>query len=659
MSYQVNDTLRNVYDEVENAIRITGGAAGGGSSDTKEATQLLVKAAVESIDGKVATVTAQNSQTLLLADLPILKNAGYAPGYDGTNVIGNSNFYSDPSGNLITRATCLTDEGTFRANFANSSISIPIGTMTFTNGSSDATGTFTDVTDIHMGDYVKLDADAENDWIQVSDVSGNSVVTLDGLYTGTGGTGAASRTLMKPTTANGGTVSVASGMLTLASGVTNNAIAKIKRFVDYSPLVSRGRMSISQRIANQTTVFGMEEDTAIPRWFARFTFDGAVNTVVKCETGRNPTGAPSASEIQLTTVTLPPLVTSALSNDYRIELLTEKVNFYINSILVAQHDKTIPSQHDDMTSVVYITNTAAVSNTNVLVDYVTGKNHNKIEIGVMSDTEQIVANQAPAQVYAYNQVGVININTDLLVIDCSQLRSLSIHCTSIGATGVVTGQWSNDPGFAAPITATLVTEAGVAGTTFNAAGLRTTPIRARYFRLRLTTATTAGTTTINVAGFQTDITAIVTTQPISGTITANIGTGSIAAGTNAIGDVGSQYRASATGASSFVAVMSTATPVATICKAGAGRLLGLILQNSSAAVRSVKFWNTAQGSVTLGTTAAIFEIDIPAGGFLNFKLEGGIGFATAITYAVTGAKGLTDNTGSLGVNDVTGILAFA
>ena len=126
-----------------------------------------------------------------------------------------------------------------------------------------------------------------------------------------------------------------------------------------------------------------------------------------------------------------------------------------------------------------------------------------------------------------------------------------------------------------------------------------------------------------------------------------------------IGDVGIEYRANATGAASTVAVMSPATPAATVCKAGAGRLVGGFLQNSSAAIRSVKFWNTAQGSVTLGTTAAIFEIDIPAGGYISFTNTGGLGFTTAITYAVTGAKGLTDNTGSLAANDVSGFLAFA
>lgn len=133
----------------------------------------------------------------------------------------------------------------------------------------------------------------------------------------------------------------------------------------------------------------------------------------------------------------------------------------------------------------------------------------------------------------------------------------------------------------------------------------------------------------------------------------------LSASANLVGDVGQEYRANATGAASNAPVMSPATPAATVCKAAAGRLLGVMLQNSAAAIRSVKFWNTAQGSVTLGTTAALFEIDIPAGGAAFMAFEGGIGFATAITYAITGAKGLTDNTGSLGANDVSGVLIYA
>lgn len=136
-------------------------------------------------------------------------------------------------------------------------------------------------------------------------------------------------------------------------------------------------------------------------------------------------------------------------------------------------------------------------------------------------------------------------------------------------------------------------------------------------------------------------------------------TPTLAAGTNLAGDVGQQYRASATGAASISPVMSPATPAATSVKASGGRILAIYLQNSAAALRSLKLFNVLVGSVTLGTTAAAYEIDIPAGGNVTLKLEGGWGHATAIVYAITGAKGLTDNTGALGANDVTGVILYA
>lgn len=131
----------------------------------------------------------------------------------------------------------------------------------------------------------------------------------------------------------------------------------------------------------------------------------------------------------------------------------------------------------------------------------------------------------------------------------------------------------------------------------------------------------------------------------------------LGAGTAAIGDVGVQYRASATGAATASAVMSPATPAAASLKAAAGRVLGLYLQNSAAAIRSLKLFNAT--TVTLGTTAAAFEIDIPAGGAVNLSFAGGLAFGTGIQWAVTGAKGLTDNTGSLAANDVSGFIAWA
>jgi hypothetical protein len=445
--------------------------------------------------------------------------ADYWPGYSGTALSGPQDLHVDEGGALITRGAVTTDEGTFRVNFANTSLAVSLGAVTVSGDVVTGTGFLTSAA--HYRDYFKLAADADTAYVQIDTIDSDTQMTLVSNYVG-GSSGTGQRSLVFPLIGSGGSLAVASGALTITSGATNSAITGIKRFTDYAPLVFRAAVSASQRIANQEIHIGLEEDAAITRWFARFLMDGTTNTTIKCETGRNPTGTPSASETQTTTLTLPNGLTTATSLEYRIELLTESVRFYISNVLVAQHTRVIPSQHDEMTSHVEVRNGTGATTTNVVVDYMTGKNHNKIEIGVMSDAEQIVAAAVPLQAFSYSVAGVIAINTDLIVLDCLQLRSLFIQCTSMGTTGVVTVQWANDAAFTAPITATLLSEAGATSTTFNAAVLRVTNVLARYCRLRLTTATTAGTTTINVWGNQVPYVPVITTQPVSGTVTAGV-----------------------------------------------------------------------------------------------------------------------------------------
>jgi hypothetical protein len=106
---------------------------------------------------------------------------------------------------------------------------------------------------------------------------------------------------------------------------------------------------------------------------------------------------------------------------------------------------------------------------------------------------------APALLTSYTQAGVIAINTVLATLDCSQYRSVSIQCVAMGTSGVVTPEWSNDnTNWQA---ATILTQAGATATTFNAAGLWVVPVQARYLRLRLSVATTAGTTTLSIHQF--------------------------------------------------------------------------------------------------------------------------------------------------------------
>jgi hypothetical protein len=423
----------------------------------------------------------------------------------------------DDFGSLQTRGAVLTDEGTFRANFANTSLFVGIGSVTVSGNTVTGSGFLT--SEAHINDYFKIAADADTFCQQIDSIDSDTQMTLKAAYTGAA-SGTGNRSLVFPFTGSGGSLAVASGALTMTGGTTVSAITGIKRYTDYGPLVYRARVTVSQRIANQEIHIGLEEDAATTRWFARFLLDGTVNTTAKCETGRNPTGTPSAAETQTTTVALPNGATTATARDYRVELLTESVRFYIDGVLVAEHSNTIPHQHDEMTSHVEIRNggTAPASSTTVTVDYLTGKNHNKLEIGVMSDAERIVAAQPPLIPFTYSVAGVIAINTDLLVIDCSQFRSLFIQCNSMGTTGVVTVQWSNEPTFAQPITATLFSESGATSTTFNAAVLRVVNVMARYCRLRLTTATTGGTTTLNCWGAQSPYIPAVTTQQVGGTV---------------------------------------------------------------------------------------------------------------------------------------------
>jgi hypothetical protein len=564
------------------------------------------------------------------APLPVTtlhQPSGYAPGYSGAESATPDRARIDPDGGLITRATVLTDEGTFRANFANTSLAVSIGAVTVSGAVVTCTGLL--ASDVHIGDFFKISADAATAWLQVASIDNDTQLTLVAAYVGSA-SGTGERAIMRPVIGSGGSLTVASGQLTIGSGTTIDSVSGVKRRADFAPLVYRSRVSVSQRIANQAIYIGLEEDAATPRFFAWFTLDGATNTVVKCETGRNPTGSPSASERELTTITLPHGATTATMRDYRVEFLTESVRFFVDGILVASHSRVVPQQHDVMVAIVGVVNggTAPASSTNVLVDYVTSKNHNKLEIGVFSDAEQIVAVQPSMQAFAYGpQAGVIAINTDLLVIDCAQLRSLSIHTVSLGTTGVITAAWSNDG--TNWFTATLLTEAGAVGTCTTGT-LRWANVLARYFRLRLTTATTAGTTTLAVFGTQFANPPIVATQPV----TANL------------------VPVATQGASTTHHLVAAAGTNATNVKSAAGVINSIVLSNASAAARYFKLCNTA-AAPTPGTTTPVMTVLVPAGQTVSVDCGPfGLRCATGISYHLTTGIPIAD-TGALTASDMS------
>lgn len=582
----------------------------------------------------------------------------FQPGYDlAGGIAAEGPLLRDPDGNLVTRSQVLTDEGSYRVNFANSSLSVSIGTATFTAGSSAVTGTGFLASDVRTGDYVKLNADAESAWIQVDSLNSDTSITLVSAYTGTGGTGASSRAIIKPATGSGGSIAVASGVCTITSGTTNNAITEIERDVDWLPLVKQCGVTLSQRIANQSTFIGFYDETApaAPKWFAWFVFDGTTNTTAKVQSARNPTTAPAAAEIEETSFTLPNGATTATAQRYRVEILGDRVYFYVNSILVATHFKSMPGPGDLLTSTIRVANgTGAASTTTVTVDYDSCQNHNKLQIGLMSDAEQVVAVAAPLQPANYNVAGVIAINTDILLISCSQLRSICLQATSIGTTGRLDFFLTNDLSVVGTAQPAYPIGGGAGVTTTTAAGMWMIPTNgAAFLRVRMGVATTAGTTTVFAQGSQAPVAIPApTTQPVS--LATN--TPALAAGTNLAGDFGIQYRANATGAATTSKFASAASVNNALILTGARRLLGWSLTNTTASFKYFRFYNKATAP-TSGESPT-FMVGIPPNStVISPPIVGGIAMSLGLGIACTGAVADTDATVTV-ANDVIGEIFY-
>jgi hypothetical protein len=150
--------------------------------------------------------------------------------------------------------------------------------------------------------------------------------------------------------------------------------------------------------------------------------------------------------------------------------------------------------------------------------------------------------------------------------------------------------------------------------------------------------------------------------PVSGqgTFTVSFTQPALVAGSAAIGDVGVQYRGSATGAGTAVNLNCPATPAAQAVKASAGRFLKGVVINTATSLRYLKVYNTAAGSVVLGTTAAVLDIPLAANGAptpIDFG-EAGVGFSAAMSVAITGGRGTTDNT-AVTLNDAAGVITYA
>jgi hypothetical protein len=81
------------------------------------------------------------------------------------------------------------------------------------------------------------------------------------------------------------------------------------------------------------------------------------------------------------------------------------------------------------------------------------------------------------------------------------------------------------------------------------------------------------------------------------------------------------------------------TSTAQAIKASAGSLYGYYIYNPNATAAFVQFYNTASGSVTVGTTSPLFMLAIPATAGANLMFTHGVAFGTAMSWAATSTAG--------------------
>ncbi len=243
--------------------------------------------------------------------------------------------------------------------------------------------------------------------------------------------------------------------------------------------------------------------------------------------------------------------------------------------------------------------------------------------------------------------------------------SMSVQTTGV-YTGALSVQVTSDGTRWETITGAIIVNAlsGVGAATIASAavGIFTVPVhgalRARVTGLSAMTGAAAVTlralaTPTVVYAFQPTAANLAVTA--SGTVTANIGTGSLAAGTNLIGDVSMQVRANATGAMTGHHIVTTASTNVAQIKATAGRVYGWCLSNTTASWRYVKLHNVA--SATAGS-GVVQTIGIPPNDKAVCSFPHGIAFSTAISRSVVTGAADTDATATA-ANDVVGDIFFA
>lgn len=403
---------------------------------TEKRTQTQFSAIVDG-DGDVAGVTNNRLDTNAVISGTVTVSPGveiaqeyssYAPD-PSSYPLTESVVSMDIADQTMIRGQVLSDEGSFRDDFTGSSLLRNLtSNIQWNNNTTDLTGTggnsFT--TEAKFGQYVRRSADGELALTQIDYIVDSTHLFLTQNYLGSNGTTTGVITDWKTTTPAGGSISVASSIVSILPSTASGNFAALVRQGDYLPYTLQAKLAISQRVANQTAVFGFQDNEVTPTKQACFVFDGTNNAQVKCRTS----SSVAASDITETTITLPGGATTNNYNTYEIDLTGNQASFVVNGVIVAVHNDHLPGPYDPLIIVSSIKNTAIVTATTLSLDWLYFSNVDQIEI-----TSNFKGEPARVQMQAKNSAGIVE---DVVIDEPTYSTSIIGLTAASAATDIFT-----------------------------------------------------------------------------------------------------------------------------------------------------------------------------------------------------------------------------
>lgn len=269
----------------------------------------------------------------------------------------------DSGYNLMTRGPAFSDEGSFRNYYTNPTLyTILSGTCQFVKGSDKVTGEGTAfLSEIAVNDYIVAgNVDGPENYTMVLEVVSDTELILSEPYLGSTINDTASKSSYRYS--NSGTasdVSISSNTLLISSGTANAGYAQLWKEIDYMPMVHTVRMSISQRIANQTITVGLQADEANTGSYVHMIFSGTSANSFTFRSGNN------ATLYEDQTITLERGAVTSDEIDYEINILPQKVILLINKKVEATFYSHVPGPYEVLGFFAKIENANVVTATDV------------------------------------------------------------------------------------------------------------------------------------------------------------------------------------------------------------------------------------------------------------------------------------------------------